>query len=246
MDHFKGQPIPWLHGFSNRSLHLILFMTEQCNFRCVYCYEDFKLGNMHANVVEGVKNLIKRRINELDFLGISFFGGEPLLNKTGLIDLSTWVHDLCKEKKVSYVGNITTNGYSLDGKTFNTLTDNGVIEYQITLDGDKESHDSLRPTINGKSTFDKIWRNICTMSESSVNFSCVIRLNVSDVNFDGAVRFVSEYAAPLFAKDKRFKLHFHPIWGKPDLVLTQRGRLKELNLLVSKFGLNHTSENDLT
>lgn len=28
------------------SLHLIILPTEQCNFRCKYCYESFKKGKM--------------------------------------------------------------------------------------------------------------------------------------------------------------------------------------------------------
>ena len=31
-------------------LHLILLPTEACNFRCTYCYEDFRLGRMEPVV----------------------------------------------------------------------------------------------------------------------------------------------------------------------------------------------------
>lgn len=43
---------------SNQSQELILFPTEQCNFRCTYCYEDFKLGRMSNGTVNGIKALI--------------------------------------------------------------------------------------------------------------------------------------------------------------------------------------------
>ena len=33
-------------ALSDRYLHLILFPTEQCNFRCTYCYEDFEAKQM--------------------------------------------------------------------------------------------------------------------------------------------------------------------------------------------------------
>jgi len=36
-------------------LQLILLPTEQCNFRCTYCYEDFAIGRMSDAVVAGVK-----------------------------------------------------------------------------------------------------------------------------------------------------------------------------------------------
>src|ERR1700758_3175791 len=111
MDNSKDQPLEWLHGFTNSSLHLVLFMTEQCNFRCVYCYEDFKLGNIQDEVVTGVKNLLLKRIPEIKHLAISYFGGEPLLNKAGVLDMTTWAKELCDKHSVKYTGNITTNGY---------------------------------------------------------------------------------------------------------------------------------------
>ena len=61
-------------------LQLILLPTEQCNFRCTYCYEDFAIGRMTPEVVSGVKNLIDRRADGLSHLQLSWFGGEPTLD----------------------------------------------------------------------------------------------------------------------------------------------------------------------
>ncbi|HEY6572205.1 MAG TPA: hypothetical protein VI198_02705, partial [Candidatus Eisenbacteria bacterium] len=48
-------------SISPRLLHLILLPTEACNFRCVYCYEAFRLKRMEPSVVAGVKRLLERR-----------------------------------------------------------------------------------------------------------------------------------------------------------------------------------------
>src|ERR1044071_7965793 len=66
-------------SFFNEGLQLILLPTEQCNFRCMYCYEDFSGGRMSPGVSEGVKRLIDRRLDGLRSLTVSWFGGEPLL-----------------------------------------------------------------------------------------------------------------------------------------------------------------------
>jgi molybdenum cofactor biosynthesis enzyme MoaA len=60
-------------------LHLIVMPTEKCNFRCVYCYEDFAIGRMKRPVIDGVKALIRRRVASLSPLEIQWFGGEPTL-----------------------------------------------------------------------------------------------------------------------------------------------------------------------
>jgi uncharacterized protein len=56
---------------SHSILDLHILPTEKCNFRCVYCYEDFQIGRMKDHVVNGVKNLIRRRMDELKQLRIS-------------------------------------------------------------------------------------------------------------------------------------------------------------------------------
>ena len=48
-------------SLNNRRLTLILMSTEKCNFRCAYCYEDFAIGKMKKEVVNGICNLITER-----------------------------------------------------------------------------------------------------------------------------------------------------------------------------------------
>jgi uncharacterized protein len=233
----------WLTAFGNKSLRLILFITEQCNFRCVYCYEDFKLGKIEESVIEGVKNLILGRISELSFLHLSFFGGEPLLNKQAVLDLSSWAKELAEKNGVSYIGDITTNGYSLDETIFENLLTAGVTAFQVTIDGEKNTHDKLRPTINGKSTFEKIYSNLIMMSKSPKEFWCTFRFNIADSNFESVKSFITDYSNP-FAGDKRFTFHFHPIFGMPELTLTKEEQLSELRTLAVSKNLTFDSPDD--
>jgi len=229
--------IPWITSFSNKNLKLILFVTEQCNFRCVYCYEDFKIGKMHEEVLEGVRNLITKRIDEINVLELGFFGGEPLLNKNTVLEISNWAKQLCEGKSISYISSMTTNGYGLDKETFKNLLFSGVTNYQITLDGEKEHHDKMRPAVNGKSTFDKIIGNLKMMVHNDKNFHCTLRFNIADNNYESVKAFIVLHGK-LFENDNRFSLHFHPIFGIPSLTLIKSfEKLKELKSLAQSHGL---------
>ncbi|MEU0375645.1 hypothetical protein ABZ070_37330 [Streptomyces sp. NPDC006283] len=49
-----------------RSLYLIILPTEQCNFRCTYCYEQFEIGRMPDGIADAVCAFMDRRLPELD------------------------------------------------------------------------------------------------------------------------------------------------------------------------------------
>src|SRR5690242_7308023 len=84
------------NAFSNSNLQLILFPTEQCNFRCTYCYEDFALGRMSDEIISGVKNLIAKR-KDLKHLNIMWFGGEPTAALDIVLDISTFAKNFCDQ-----------------------------------------------------------------------------------------------------------------------------------------------------
>jgi uncharacterized protein len=191
-------------------LHLILFPTEKCNFRCTYCYEDFIHGQMDPSVVEGVKRLIGDRVEQdLRRLDISWFGGEPLLAKRIVLEIARYASDLAKCSTLSYRSNMTTNGALLDSNTCGELVSAGVTDFQISLDGWGDSHDRTRKRISGSGTFAQIWSNLCSLRRSKLDFQVLLRVHFSPANIDNVPTLVAAINREL--RDSRFRVHFHHI-----------------------------------
>lgn len=145
---------------SGSMLRLIVLPTEQCNYRCKYCYESFRRGKMLPETQEAVIKFVQKNIQRFSGIRLSWFGGEPLLAMDIIESMSMRLMEICKKAKRKYISDITTNGYLLSQDTFRKLLDLNVIEYQITIDGTKEIHDAKKPLINGNGTFDVVTNNI--------------------------------------------------------------------------------------
>ena len=203
---------------SPRLLHLILMPTEQCNFRCVYCYEDFLAGQMQRPVIEAVKNLVARRISNLDLLSLEWFGGEPLLAWPVIEEIQSFARDLTRDHpEVRLVGSMTTNGSLLTRRRFERLLELGVWRYQISFDGSRESHDALRRRLGGGGSFTAIWRNLLALRRSPENFDALLRLHVTRDNQESVERLLVLLAREL-GGDPRFSVMFKAIrcFGGPN------------------------------
>ena len=129
-----------VNSLNNRRFKLVLFPTEQCNFRCVYCYEDFEVGKMSKSLVDAVKMFVAQKVPNLDYFALSWFGGEPLLTKDILFEISEYTQKLAAKHNCKLVGNLTTNGLLLDVKTLRRLVELQQNRFQISIDGDKDFH----------------------------------------------------------------------------------------------------------
>lgn len=200
-----------VHALSPRRLELIILPTEQCNFRCKYCYEDFKIGRMRPEVVTGVKNLIAHRAPELSTLLIQWFGGEPLLAQDIMLDISEHARQLCSKNNVKLATIITTNASLLSAPLFDNLAAlYERLQLHITLDGDSEQHDKTRISANGRGTFAVIWKNLLMMKATPHAFQVDLRLHQSPANEDSMTRLISMLNDE-FAEDSRFTIYFHQI-----------------------------------
>lgn len=172
--------------------------TMGCNLRCVYCFEGE--GN-HCNynvLTEGQLNTILKYIgscvendeNPVNSVRavISLYGGEPLLPANRLIVEKTLKFAEEKNIEVRIITNGTTiNLYSDLLKKYNNVI------IQITLDGDKEVHDTRRITANQKGTFDKIVSSIDQLV--SLGIKTHLRTNINQDNIDslpGLIAFIKE------------------------------------------------------
>jgi len=198
-----------LSALDDRVLNLIILPTEKCNFRCTYCYEDFTIGKMPATISNAIKKLIQSRFDDLQFLNISWFGGEPLLNKEIIYDISDFVLKN-KPSSFNFSANITTNGYLLDATTLKRLIECKINLFQISLDGDAEMHNESRKTANGKPTFDKIWENILLMHHSDYEFELLIRVHFTADNYKKLSPLIEIFNQTL-SNDPRIKFYFRAI-----------------------------------
>lgn len=87
---------------------------------------------------------------------LNWFGGEPSLCLEALIDFTRNLNHLAQKYNATIIGSITTNGYLIDKEAFLRLINVGIKNVQITIDGAKEAHDSVRHLRGGKGTFDVI------------------------------------------------------------------------------------------
>lgn len=228
---------------SPRALGLILMPTEQCNFRCTYCYEDFALGRMRSGVVAGVKALLSARAPTLDELHISWFGGEPLLALDIVEDLQRHAQALARDHPGMRAGaNMTTNAWRLSPEVFARLLALGVLDYQISFDGPPEHHDRKRVRKGSRPTFERLWRNVLAMRERTERFTIRLRLHVDHENLAAMFPFVDR-CLETFGHDPRFALYLKPLsrYGGPNderlPVLSSAEdwrRLAELELRVAR------------
>ena len=140
---------------------LCLHVSHDCNLRCKYCFAstgDFGTGHRMTMDFETAKKAIdfvvarsgKRRNIEVDF-----FGGEPLMAMDTVKRTVEYARSIEKAAGKCFRFTITTNGVLLNDETIeyiNREMSNAV----LSLDGRKEVNDELRPTINGKGSYDLI------------------------------------------------------------------------------------------
>jgi uncharacterized protein len=238
---------------TDRLLQLIILPTEQCNFRCIYCYEDFSIGHMNSETVSAIKMLLKKRSKTLRHLQISWFGGEPLVAKRIVMEICDYAAHLAQNiPDFHYSSQMTTNAYLLDIDTANVLVKLGVCDYQISLDGSRDTHDRSRVRVDGKGTFDTIWRNLIAIRDSSLAIKISLRIHFTAHTFYELDSLIEDIKKE-FLSDSRFCFYFIAIKhhggindSSIDVVSTEE-EMRIVNMLEFKlFGDNSNSPNNLS
>jgi uncharacterized protein len=215
-------------------LELILLASEDCNFRCVYCYEKFKQGTMRPEVREGVRNLLVQRAPRLSRMALSWFGGEPLYGWEAVEEIAPFAKSLASEHGFPLSQNMTTNGYLLTEERATRLLEWGCNRYQITLDGLPEEHDCKRLGRDGSPTYSVILDNLRSLAERrEAKFEVAIRVNFDQQNFSKLGSFLESLSED-FGGDPRFVLRFRAVgrWGgENDANLETCGRDQERAVL---------------
>src|SRR6266550_1176250 len=200
---------------NGEELHITVLTTLQCNFACGYCYqgdrEDFNqfADKMTLETSARLAEWIERELDRLhpETFAMTFFGGEPLLNLPVVYDLAERTWQATQARGIEQTLSIITNGLLLTEDVVDRLAPRGLRGVKITLDGDKETHDRMRPLRGGQGTFDRIVDNIRKVADRT-------RISIGG-NFDesSADSFTGllDYISKQDFADKLVKVNFKPI-----------------------------------
>jgi uncharacterized protein len=175
--------------FSNDYLYLTIAPTLQCNFACDYCYEEHLKVNMSSAVENALVRWVEKRMQPINELHVTWYGGEPLLPKSyeAVERLSLAFMKMTEERGVKYSAHLVTNGYLLDRPNMQALADLGVNMVQVTLDGPPVIHDKRRHLVGGQPTFQRIFDNIKDIVDLA---EFQLRINIDQRNVESALDVV--------------------------------------------------------
>jgi uncharacterized protein len=196
-------------------LRVTVLTTLQCNFACDYCIQgdhgDHNLfaRKMSLETAEQIAAWIERKLDDIrpSKFVLTFFGGEPLLNLPVTYFLSQKCHELASARGVKLIVSIITNGLLLTPDVVDRLLPYGLTSVKVTLDGDRDTHNRMRPLRGRQGTFDRIVENMRRVADR-VNITLGGNFDESSVDsFPALLDFLKEQD---FA-DKLAKVNFKPI-----------------------------------
>ena len=211
--------------FNTSVMCLFISFTSRCNFKCSYCYQDFRMSHPAQDLSlqkwQILFSFIRRRVLEfrISDLSIALFGGEPLLN----LEV---VGRACEDLKI-------TNGALLTPPVWKELAPHVDI-VQVTLDGSKEIHDKYRPFSNGRGSYDVIMENIAALGQEAYN-KITLRVNVQPETLQGVRELVESIAMSEFRHVFR-AIDFEEVFPSQKEVCAGTCGTARVSLLGDRFG----------
>lgn len=227
---------------------MIINPTLDCNLCCWYCYEDHRTGtSMKEEVLTSIFRLIDRKVEEPELreLNISFFGGEPLMTfRTVVLPLLEYGSVRCAEKSIGFSSNFTTNGVLLTDEVLHALQKlqfSRPIAFQITLDGNRESHDAVRLGHGNKPTYDLTVKHI--HAALLAGFKVGVRFNYTANNIDTFVDVIKEFRDLPEELKRNIRFNFQQVWQDRESRSETLEKADEISGLFKEEGLGVEYDN---
>ena len=168
---------------------LCLHIAHDCNLACQYCFADEGSYNGHPRELmsyevgkKALDFLIENSGNRVN-LEVDFFGGEPLMNFDVVKKLVEYGRSREKEAGKNFRFTLTTNGVLLNDEIID-FCNKEISNVVLSLDGRKEIHDLMRPTRNGKGSYDVIIDKFKNFVEKRGDKSYYVRGTFTRNNLD--------------------------------------------------------------
>ena len=139
---------------------LCLHVSHDCNLRCKYCFAstgDFGTGRkvMDFETAKKAIDFVVERSGLRRNIEVDFFGGEPLMAMDVVKKTVEYARSLEQEHNKCFRFTITTNGMLLNDENIEYIN-REMSNVVLSLDGRQQVNDNMRPTPNGKGSYEHI------------------------------------------------------------------------------------------
>ena len=231
--------------FARNVYELIINPTLNCNLGCWYCYESHKKkSELNAEAINSILLHIKQKhdLDKFSNLRFGFFGGEPLLKPKIVMKLINRVNELAEEKKFKLTLSFTTNGTILPSELLSLLK-NFNANFQITLDGAKEIHDTTRffNTQKREGSYELILKNVKKIMETLTDFKITLRINYTSKTLNSLKQIIDDFN---FCDRKKTTISLHKVWQADPGIIDKSllfdfiNYAKDNNFIVNYMNIN--------
>ncbi len=199
--------------YSPGTANFSVLPTYSCNLACPYCYEgsgEIHRGtmgeDMTARIIQGIKTYCMNAA--ASNLGLTLYGGEPLLHKKASLQLVKTLGDWAHSAGINFNCSMITNGTLLTEETLSEF-EPYLKMVQVTLDGPRQYHDTRRIQKNGKGTYEQIMNAVITARKKGI--LVMIRIQVAKDNVGGLDSLFEDMAGRGFHTDEGIHAYLFPL-----------------------------------
>ncbi|MBU1240114.1 radical SAM protein [Myxococcota bacterium] len=215
-------------------MKVILHLTQSCNLRCKYCYAASG-PEKNMSLATGKKGIDLAIDQAIGSACISYFGGEPLLVWDMIKELTPYAQEKGEAKGLSMHYRLSTNGILFTEEILQFCKDYNIL-FAVSMDGNKESHDTGRILPTGQGSFDLLEEKIDLMLVYNpyTVFTFVITPHNARYLFD-SVNYMWDRGLRYVAHSPDFT---HPDWDREhfDLLAEQYEKVADWYLEKTRSG----------
>lgn len=178
---------------------LMLYLAEQCNLRCTYCFVDKKARYMTSDTArKAVDFFLSRNISGAeDDIWITFFGGEPFTELDLVEEVVAYSERYRPNvyKKITF--STTTNGTVASPRVERIIRDSQM-HLLISMDG-RRGASRYRPFVSGRSSYPLVARNLRKLAQWSPDAVVRMTFHPGALDLVGNVQEALELGAPSVA-----------------------------------------------
>lgn len=170
--------------YQSDTFHIMILVTNGCNFRCEYCVQEHANVSLTDSSADKIISLIRNRAKQVKRVKITWFGGEPLLQYKRINQMMEDIIEIGEQFNCIIEAGIVSNGFLLNQEMIKRFKKLHVNMMQITLDGDRETHNKRRYLSNGEETYDTVVHNIQILLENEI--PVLLRINIDENSYQSA------------------------------------------------------------